>query len=167
MKTDTLFVKRDVVCEDGPTMGHMLIPEERLDGKWILRRFSTIERRWLNNAVMTSCIPDGVYPLTRRYHGRFYRKYKKDFEHRSVLEVMDVPDRTAILIHVANFEDDVHGCIGVGYPSKSIKNVGQPMIANSVPAYKIFYDLTHRLYQKHASLRLHVSTVNGPGCVVE
>lgn len=65
----------------------------------------TVERPWRNNEPFESCIPAGVYELApRRYNRGGY----------DAIEVLDVPDRTHVLIHVANTMNDVQGCIGPG-----------------------------------------------------
>lgn len=65
----------------------------------------TVEDDWLENRRGVSCIPAGTYELHRTI---FYRHGYETFE------VMGVPDRQRILIHPANTEEDVEGCIGVG-----------------------------------------------------
>jgi hypothetical protein len=42
---------------------------------------------------------------------------------------MDVPDRTFILLHVANFPHDVEGCIGVG--DRFVSDALEPAVYNS------------------------------------
>ena len=65
----------------------------------------TIERPWLNNIRSQSCIPVGDYALNRcTFHRGGYEVY----------EVMGVPDRSLIKIHIANVMDDILGCIGPG-----------------------------------------------------
>lgn len=65
----------------------------------------TVEDDWRDNAPLISCIPAGLYTLHRTvYHKRGYETF----------EVMGVPDRSRILIHPANTEEDLEGCIGVG-----------------------------------------------------
>ena len=64
----------------------------------------TIEEVWNNNSPSISCIPIGVYPLKR---GRFPK-------HGETFQVMEVPNRSAILFHVANTILDIEGCIGPG-----------------------------------------------------
>lgn len=64
----------------------------------------TLERPWLDNRPNVSCIPVGQYKLKltdTALHGRCY-------------EVMDVPGRSAILIHKGNFVTDTEGCILLG-----------------------------------------------------
>ncbi len=65
----------------------------------------TMEDDWRDNAPRISCIPSGVYVLQRTiYHKHNYETF----------EVTGVPGRSRILIHPANTEEDVEGCIGVG-----------------------------------------------------
>jgi len=74
--------------------------------------FATVERPWLNNQVGISCIPEGIYTLVMRdsevinrtTHGKYLRGWN----------VANVPNRSFIMIHIANFPRDVQGCIGVG-----------------------------------------------------
>jgi hypothetical protein len=77
-------------------------------GKLILPsgvRLYTVERPWLGNAPSISCIPEGVYQLRPRpfFRGGY-----------DAIEIMDVPDRSHILIHIANWPWDVEGCVGPG-----------------------------------------------------
>jgi hypothetical protein len=64
----------------------------------------TAENPWLNNRQNVSCIPEGVYRAILHDSPKFGR----------CLWVQDVPERTEILVHVANSQTDVLGCIGPG-----------------------------------------------------
>ena len=69
----------------------------------------TLEREWLDNKpsvgdVAGSCIPAGTYIGERVDSPRF----KKTFE------VKSVPDRSHILFHKGNLDDDSRGCILIG-----------------------------------------------------
>ena len=66
--------------------------------------FYTIERPWLDNAANVSCIPEGTYGVRWRESPKFGFTW----------ELKDVPARTYILMHVANYSKDVQGCIGLG-----------------------------------------------------
>lgn len=62
----------------------------------------TIELPWRYNIRMRSCIPEGRYQLVLRYSDR----------HKTHLLLQDVPSRTLILIHPANYaEKELRGCI--------------------------------------------------------
>ncbi|USD22137.1 DUF5675 family protein [Microbulbifer variabilis] len=66
--------------------------------------FYTVERPWLGNRPFESCIPEGVYSCNPYNSPRF----------PNVWELKEVPGRTKILIHTANYSADVQGCIGIG-----------------------------------------------------
>lgn len=62
----------------------------------------TIELPWLDNAKSVSCIPEGEYLLRRRYSTKFQWH----------IEVVDVKDRSVILLHSANnAKKELKGCI--------------------------------------------------------
>ena len=65
----------------------------------------TVERQWADNAVGKSCIPAGVYKLVPHH---------SDHLGIDTYEILGVPNRSAVLIHPANTEEDLLGCIGVG-----------------------------------------------------
>lgn len=64
----------------------------------------TLELPWKENQNRISCIPKGTYKVVRRWS----QKYKEHFH------VTNVPSRSYILIHNANYYSDLLGCIGVG-----------------------------------------------------
>ena len=66
----------------------------------------TLERPWRDNMAWESCIPFGMYRLTRLDKSKAF-----NYPHY-LLE--GVPDRTFIKIHVANYPSELSGCIGVG-----------------------------------------------------
>lgn len=67
--------------------------------------FYTVEEDRRGNQRRVSCIPPGTYRCRRTIY------YRHGYE---TFEVTDVPGRSRILIHPANTEEDVEGCIGVG-----------------------------------------------------
>lgn len=69
-----------------------------------LGRFITVEEEWQNNAPDISCIPCAVYVCQRVQSPKFGNTF----------EIMDVPDRTHILIHPLNTEEGSRGCVGLG-----------------------------------------------------
>ncbi len=75
------------------TFGEMLI-----DGRLVY----TVERPWLDNRVVISCIPEGVYRCGPR---RFFRGGYP------AIAIKDVPGRTYILFHRANLPEQLGGCI--------------------------------------------------------
>ena len=77
------------------------------------KQWWTIERPWLNNQPNISCVPCGVYPMRRFYDVHGYRS-SKNITDDYVWEICEVPDRTVILVHVANRSYNVEGCVGLG-----------------------------------------------------
>jgi hypothetical protein len=98
-------------------------------GKIMFEEFEcfTVERPWLDNKARQSCIPEGHYPLKLGMYNRGgYPAY----------EVMDVPDRSLIKIHVGNTMDDIVGCIA---PGKSLGTIaGKWGVTNSKKALREF-----------------------------
>lgn len=82
-----------------------------------------LERPWLDNLPNVSCIPEGMYEVSRVGKER-WRKYK------DVWEVENVPERSSILIHRGNYVRNSRGCLLIGF--KYAPDV--PMIQSSVPA---------------------------------
>ena len=70
--------------------------------------FFTIELPWKDNKKRVSCIPEGDYTVVLRDKNQS-GKFKYDHLH-----VLDVPNRSYILFHVANYPRDILGCIGTG-----------------------------------------------------
>lgn len=93
----------------------------------------TCEDPWNNNAKNASCIPEGVYEVVERES----EKYKKHWH------VLNVPNRSLILIHNGNNIDHTEGCILVGEKLGFI--VGKPSVVLSMPMME---KLRHILPQK-------------------
>ena len=91
-QTLTRFVGVAANPNDSGTFGRL--------GPWV-----TVEEEWQNNQPRISCIPTGSYVCKR---STFHRGSYETFE------LMDVEGRTLIKFHVANTEEDLLGCIGLG-----------------------------------------------------
>jgi len=76
---------------------------------------NTLELPWRNNREDVSCIPDGVYP---------WQKYNSPTKGKVIL-LQDVPGRTNIEIHIANYVRQLLGCIAVGVGRGDIDGDGQ------------------------------------------
>lgn len=92
----------------------------------------TIERPWKNNEPNVSCIPEGVYACQPFSGTRF----------KDVIQLMDVPDRTFILIHVGNFAHDIEGCIAVG--DRFVSDALEPAVYNSKKTLAALMDIFNR-----------------------
>lgn len=88
----------------------------------------TLELPWLLNAVGKSCIPAGTYPLRRRYSNKHGCE---------VFEIANVPDRTDIELHAANFATQLLGCVALGEEVEHFAQVGGD-VADSRAAFEAF-----------------------------
>lgn len=109
------------------TLGELYDEDETWD-------FQTIEKPWKDNRKRISCIPTGTY-IARlgMYYGGDGLGGKRDY---ASYEIMDVPDRTYIKIHIANYLHDIAGCVGLGMSRES----RIPMVRQSIAAYESFMD---------------------------
>lgn len=99
----TLILERFAYAPDG-TFGRLNLPSGE--------KLFTVERPWLGNRTGESCIPDGVYTLALRRSGVVERSSSGRYRHG--WEVTDVPGRTYIMLHPANWPDQLEGCIAPG-----------------------------------------------------
>lgn len=100
------------------------------DGKEIGRMYS-LERAWLKNKRNVSCIPEGQYevePNNTKAHPDTYR-------------VLEVPNRSGILIHIGNIPDHSEGCILLGLKQLDIDGDGIMDVAQSTLALELLNDL--------------------------
>lgn len=99
----------------------------RCEGKVISQ---TIELPWRNNERRVSCIPEGKYLLRKRYSNRF----------KWHLEVIDVKNRSHILIHPANNALlELNGCIA---PVTKISGPGTGLMSRK--AFTIVKELVYK-----------------------
>ena len=75
--------------------------------------FLTLEPPWKNNEKYVSCIPQGGYYCERRHSQRF---------ETDVFQILNVENRTSIIIHPGNLLKDTHGCILIGTSFGEIGN---------------------------------------------
>lgn len=88
----------------------------------VLYQCFTLELPWKDNQRNISCIPDGRYPIIPRFSPRFQRH----------LHLLNVPGRDLILIHEANFVQQLRGCIAVGDMRMDMNGDGLKDLTNSV-----------------------------------
>lgn len=107
----TLILERFNYAPDG-TFGRITLPS----GKQLF----TCEQPWNGNATGKSCIPEGIYSMAMRDSpvverssgGKFTRGW----------EVLDVPGRTFIMFHPANWPHELKGCIAPGVNYAVMRN---------------------------------------------
>lgn len=106
-----LLFQRYPQINDKQTAGEGYVLNDQ--GK-VIFSFYTLELSWKNNERQISCIPIGKYEVVKR----FSQKYKDHFH------ILNVPNRTWILIHHGNFHKDTLGCVLVGKELKDIDGDG-------------------------------------------
>lgn len=82
----------------------------------------TIEKPWKDNEVKVSCIPEGVYQVV---------SYSSE-KYPDAWEIKDVDGRTYILIHAANWESQLQGCIAPGLTACYMKDHKTDNLAKAV-----------------------------------
>jgi len=102
----------------------------------------TIELPWKRNERGISCIPEGKYFIRKRYSA----KYKWH------LELVDVPNRTYILIHPANnAKKELRGCIA---PVTKLSGPGLGLLSRK--AFTKLKDLVYKALDNKESVELIV-----------
>ena len=96
----------------------------------------TIEDPWDSNRVGLSCIPDGDYDLIR---DSFHRGGYETFS------VQNVMGRSLIKFHIANTDNDVQGCIGIGSGLGLVES--RWAITESLDAFGIFMQAMEDVHQ--------------------
>ena len=117
-----IYLNRFAFFEFG-TFGKIVFPDKVL---------FTVEREWKDNIPNESCIPNGEYECRLQYFNR--GGYQ-------TIEVCNVPNRSNILFHIANFPSELNGCIGLGEEIGTIFTVKGPKLGvkNSRKAFEYFY----------------------------
>lgn len=136
---DTMQVKI-IRIESGPegTFGVLLI-----DNKFFCL---TLERPWENNKREVSCIPTGVYDCQKIDSPHFGLCY----------EIMNVKDRTEILIHNGSFVNDTKGCVLIGRSILSLEFThGGPLIRGIGDSKE-----TLKLFNQRANIKFKLEIVN-------
>lgn len=90
--------------------------------------FTTLEPPWKNNQRDVSCIPPGTYKCRKSFSNKFQRQ---------LFELIDVPDREVIKIHIGNSISNTLGCILLGM-SYSLSDYA---IVNSKLAFDSFMSI--------------------------
>jgi hypothetical protein len=114
------------------TLGSWFLGE---DGIFLLAK--TMELPWKDNARSISCIPEGTYKMVREAF-----TVKHPYPH---FRILDVPNRSGILVHKITYVKDLRGCIGVGSAFKDLNSDGVPDIIGST-------DTLDKLYRSHSDV---------------
>ncbi|WP_417857590.1 DUF5675 family protein [Xanthomarina gelatinilytica] len=104
----------------------------------------TIELPWKENRQNSSCIPEGNYELRSRTSAKFHNH----------LEILDVPNRSYILIHPANNAiTQLRGCIA---PVNLLTGIGTGI--NSKLALQKLLSLYHQARDKNEKVILNINS---------
>ena len=107
------------VSDDGySTLGELFVVSN--DG-YVSYQCLTLELPYKDNAQDISSIPKGDYKVVKRWS----EKYKDHFH------ILNVPNRSHILIHQANYVRELRGCIAVGKDFRDIDFDGSLDTINS------------------------------------
>lgn len=111
------------VYEDKQTLGELTVYKDRVKPIYDCR---TLELEEDKNAKRDDCIPKGTYKVVKRKSA----KYGNHFH------VLDVPNRSFILIHHGNYNKDILGCILVGKSHADINKDGYKDVTSSKATMK-------------------------------
>ncbi|MGO8502762.1 DUF5675 family protein [Rhizobium leguminosarum] len=89
-----------VIAANGASLGVM---------SGLSRTLYTLEEAWRENKPKVSCVPAGTYRCIPHGWERGARVSKPQ-----TWELVDVPGRSAVLIHIGNTTKDTEGCILAG-----------------------------------------------------
>lgn len=87
----------------------------------ILINIFTLELPNLGNQQWVSRIPSGIYLCKKRW----------SWKHKRHIKILNVENRTDILIHAGSYYTNITGCILVGSDLRDINNDGQVDVINS------------------------------------
>jgi hypothetical protein len=120
---------------------------EVLEGPLTLFKCITLELPWKDNERRVSCIPPGAYPMDFEYSNRFQRE---------LWELKEVPDRSEVKIHPANYVEQLHGCIALGSSIQDINGDGVADVTNS----RVTVDRFHKVLKDEKSVYIIVTDPN-------
>jgi len=114
-----------------------------------LKRTQHLEQATLGTLTIDDVTTDPIYTLENPKRatdvdslipaGTYTCRPYSSVKHPNVYEIMDVPNRTAILIHTGNREEDTLGCVLIGNRIGSIGT--EPAVLDSKMCYERFRTL--------------------------
>ncbi len=119
-------------------------------GSWEIdgvRLCASLERPWNDNKRSKSSIPAGRYELKFTWSPRFKRE---------TLEVLRVPNRTAIRIHPANDWEELAGCLTAG-----IEWDGPERVTGSRTAIRAIEAKAAQAFQRGETVHLEILDPKG------
>lgn len=107
-------------------------------GRFVIGEFGSlaIEKDWVENTKSLSCIPEGEYECRPRWSSKNAPNYDWAYE------ITNVPGRTDVLIHIANWPHELEGCVALGNGLMfSAKEIG---VSNSRDTIRAFHTYMNR-----------------------
>lgn len=95
------------------------------DAVFLDYKCKTLELPWKQNRQSVSCIPTGIYPCRKILSPSLGECF----------EIMEVPNRTYVRGHKANFTRQILGCIAFGMYHADLDNDGILDVARSKDAF--------------------------------
>ncbi len=120
-----LLLVRHLMSEK-ETLGYLYTIQS--NGK-VFNSFATLELPWKDNERGISCVPEGEYPIILERSSKF---------RMTLWELKDVPNRSEVKIHPANYTSQIEGCIALGTDFSDINEDGIIDVINSRHAFKNF-----------------------------
>ena len=148
----TMQLGRNLYSPNQGTFGWLQV------GDW---RCATVEEIWKDNRTNVSCIPVGNYRLRRAVHHISTPDPTDDY---NCYEIIDVPGRTAIHIHIANTILDLQGCVGVGNRHGVLKD--HWAVQQSRAAFAEFMSRMEALERLDSELWIAIGNVTADGGVL-
>ena len=100
-------------------------------------------------------IPAGKYQIKPRRAGSFFQRYSKQFAHKFVPHILDVPGFEWILIHIGNTIKNTSGCLVVNR-FIGIGPDGNYMGTDSASVYKLLYSLMDKALEQGEEIWIEV-----------
>lgn len=123
---------------------------------------NTVEEIWKENRRNISCIPVGTYKLGHAVHHISTPDPADDYD---VYEILDVPGRSAIHMHIAQTILDLKGCVGFGDRHGTLDNHWAVMSARAT--FAEFMERMSILEAQDANLYIAIGNVPADGGVLE
>jgi len=120
---------------DESTLGLLFI-----DGHFIC--YTLEDEKRTKKVYAETRIPSGKYLLEVREYGGHHERYSKKYPaiHQGMIQLVNVPGFTDVLVHIGNDDDDTAGCILVG--NQQVENISQSgKLIDSTSAYLKFYSI--------------------------
>lgn len=121
--------------EKPQTLGELIVYE----GLKRVFECKILEKPWRDNKRGESCIYDGTYKVRKWTAAAAKKAGKKvDYDH---FEILSVLNRQGILIHVGNYENQIHGCQLPGTSFVDINGDGRLDVVNSKATLAKMFEL--------------------------